>query len=70
MNIVKQKRIKKGMTRKEVAAYLGLSLSKYNYYEEHIMDITIEMMLNLSNFLMFDIKNVLEENDEKMTTEV
>lgn len=58
MNIIKQKRIEKGLTRREVAKQLGISIQRYMYFENHILSMPASKGYNLCILLGVDFNSI------------
>ena len=69
--IVRDLRIKAGMSQKELAEKIGMKLQAYNNYEKRGYSPTPEMLINIAMVLNTDVNTLVgfkNENAEESTT--
>lgn len=58
MNIIKEKRIEKGLSAKEVAEYLDISVFTYLKAEENYKDINVYLCMRISNIIGIEFDEI------------
>lgn len=60
---IKQKRIEKGLSQKEMASYLGIPVSTYSNYENNYREPKAEIIKKIADKLEISVKELLNNED-------